>query len=277
MRLVRGLTKGGGEPALDPLTIVAVAVLVYSLTLALHEGAHALTSLAAGGTPTLVSSTGTRGDWSMLGELDVLLVGVSGSAVNTLMALAGWLTLRRYLGRPSTGGVVAWLLFAVNGWVPAVYLVTSPLLGFGDWATIVAEFPNRGPLRASLTVTGLFICGLLWKETRASLARLVGNGSRADRGRRARRLVRLAWASGGAVALAASLVSPHELGRSVPIAVGSTLGATWPILPAAGRVGEQPVPGAPLNVPRSWPLVGIGALAGIVFVAVLGPGLRLGG
>jgi len=263
------------SPELDLLTVAAAAALVYATALVLREGVHALTGHLVGGEPTLVSSTDSRGDWSGLGELQVLLVGVSGSAMNWALALLGWLGFRRGVGRPTVATLVAWLVFAVNAWIPTFYLVVSPALGFGDWATIVAEFPNRGPLRASLTVTGVFIAGLLWKETVPSLARLVGNGARSDRVARARRIVRGAWATGGAVAVCASLLSPLALSWAVPIAVGSTLGTTWPLLPASARVGEHPVPGAPLRVPRSLPVIVAGALAALLLVGLFGPGIRL--
>lgn len=264
-------------PAVDLLTVVAAAVLVYATALMAHELAHALTGLALGGQPTLVSSTDTRGDWSGLGERDILLVGVSGSAVNGLLALTGWLFFRRRVGRPSTTALVAWLVFAVNAWIPVSYLVVSPAFGFGDWATIIDQYPNRGPFRASLVVTGLFVAGLLWKETGPSLARLVGNGSSADRSHRARRIARGAWLSGGAVAVVAALFSPLDTVWALSIAVGSTLGTTWPMLAAVATVGEHPVPGAPLVVERSWAVVLLGAGAGAVLVGLFGPGVHIGG
>lgn len=285
MRRLRRLTptgqsdpdRGQGPPELDLLTVAAAAILIYSTALVFHEAAHALLALVAGGEPFLISSTDTRGDWSRLGERDILLVGLSGSAVNLLLALAGWLLFRRQAGRPATVALLAWLCFAVNAWMPVSYLVVSPIFGFGDWATIVDAFPNRGPLRASLAATGLFMAGLLWKETVPSLARLVGNGSAAHRRHRAGWLVRVAWAAGGSVAMVASLLSPLALIWALPIAAGSTLGTTWPILPAADRVGEHPVPGKPLSVPRSWPLIVLGAAAGVVLLGVFGPGILLDG
>lgn len=261
----------------DLLTVLAAGALVYALALMAHELAHALSALALGGEPALIFSTDTRGDWAALGERDTLLVGVSGSAVNGAMALLGWLVFRGQAGRPGTLALVAWLAFAVNAWIPVSYLVVSPTSGFGDWATIVDVFPNRGPLRASLTVTGLFVAGLLWKETKASLARLVGNGSSTDRASRARRVVHYAWGAGGAVAVVAALFGPSSLAWAIGSAAGSTFGATWPLLPAAHTVVEQPVPGSPLVVDRSWPVVLLGFMAAAVLIGVFGPGIRPGG
>lgn len=261
----------------DLPTMVAAGVLVYATALMAHESAHALVGHALGGTPTLISSTDARGDWSGLGPPQMLLVGASGSVVNGLLVLVGWLLVRRGAGRPTAWTAVGWLAFAVNAWIPTTYLVVSPAFGFGDWMTVIRQFPNQGPLRASLAVTGLFVAGLVWKETVPALARGVGGGAGPDRIRRARRLTRVAWASGGAVAVLAALFSPLEPTWAIPAAVGSTFGTTWPILPAAGRVGEHPVPGSPLDVSRSWGLLVLGGLAGLAFVAVFGPGIRPGG
>lgn len=288
---------GASVPPPDLPTVVATGVLVYALALIAHGGARVLAGWIAGGAPSLVSSADTGGDWAGLGgdwaglggdwaglggdlaglgEVATVAVGVSGSLANAALALVGWLVFRRGVGAPTTTTALGWLVFAVNAWIPTSYLVVSPLFAVGDWAAIVSVFPNQGPLRASLTVTGLFVAGLLWKETVPSLARAVGGGTASDRRERASRIVRTAWLGGGLVALLASLSSPLS-GWAVPIALASTLGTTWPLLPAAGKVGEHPVPGAPLRLRRSPWLIVSGVLAGLLLVAVFGPGVRLGG
>lgn len=255
---------GASVPPPDLPTVVATGVLVYALALIAHGGARVLAGWIAGG------------DLAGLGEVATVAVGVSGSLANAALALVGWLVFRRGVGAPTTTTALGWLVFAVNAWIPTSYLVVSPLFAVGDWAAIVSVFPNQGPLRASLTVTGLFVAGLLWKETVPSLARAVGGGTATDRRERASRIVRTAWLGGGLVALLASLPSPLS-GWAVPIALASTLGTTWPLLPAARKVGEHPVPGAPLRLRRSPWLIVSGVLAGLLLVAVFGPGVRLGG
>lgn len=269
-------------PPPDRPTVVAMGILVYASALIAHGGARVLAGGVAGGAPPVVPSSdtgghwvGLGGDWAGLGEVATVAVGVSGSLANAALALVGWLVFRRGVGAPTTTTALGWLVFAVNAWIPASYLVVSPLFAFGDWAAIVSVFPNQGPLRASLTVTGLFVAGLVWKETVPSLARAVGGGAAPDRRARASRIVRTAWLSGGLVALLASLLSPVGVAWAVPIALASTLGTTWPLLLSAGKVGEHPVPGAPLRLRRSSWLIAAGALAGLALVAVLGPGARL--
>ena len=271
-----GVTPGGTSQHASPdlPTVAAAGILVYATALMAHELAHALVGQLVGGTPTLVSSTGTRGDWSTLGAPGILAVGVSGSLANLVLAVSGWTVARRGRGAPTAVTALGWLLFAVNAWIPVTRLVVSPALDIGDWSTVVSAFPAQGPLRASLTVAGLFLVALLWKETAPSLARTVGGGSRAGREARARRLVRAAWLSGGVIALVASLLGPLDASWAVAVGAGSTLGTTWPILPAAARVTEHPVPGRPLRLPRTPWLLLAGTIAGLVLVLVFGPGLR---
>ncbi|MDX1646010.1 MAG: hypothetical protein R3304_02605 [Longimicrobiales bacterium] len=260
---------------LDLATVAAAGILVYATALVAHEAAHALAGWSAGASPTLISSTDTRGDFSELGPPGLVWTAVSGSLANVVLAGLGGLGFRRGAGAPGPWTAVLWLMFAVNAWIPSTYLVVSPLFGFGDWHTLVGAFPNQGPLRASLTVTGLFVCGVLWQRTVPSLARLVGGGERDARQERGRRVVRTAWLAGGGLAVAASLLSPLDAAWAVSVAVGSTFLATCPLLLAARRVREHPVPGAPLRIPRAPGLLAMGVLAGLVLVLVFGPGIRL--
>lgn len=90
------------------------------------------------------------------------------------------------------------------------------------------------------------------------------------------RLVALSWAAGGALAVAAALRSPLGPGWAVPVAIGSTLGATLPMLPAAER-GERALGdgAAELAVTRPGVWLVAGVVAGALFVGVFGPGVSL--
>jgi len=227
-----------------------------------------------GGVLVSVSSTGVEGYWSTLRNAGWLLLGVSGSLANVLLVVTGWLIYRRSIGRPGVGTLVGWCLFAVNAWVPTLYLIASPALGFGDWMDVLSRFAALGPVRVSAVATGFFMTGLLWRATTETLARLVGGGPAHERTVRARQLTRVVWVAGGVVAITAGAFAPSGVLRGAGIALGSTMGSTWPLLLAAERVGDTPVPGAPLSVPRSVPLIASALVLAVVFVLVLGPGVR---
>ncbi len=259
---------------LDLLTVAAAGALATMLGVAAHELAHALVGARMGGVLVSLSSTGVEGYWSSLRNAGWLLLGVSGSMANVLLAVSGWLIYRRSVGRPGTGTLVGWSLFVVNAWVPTLYLIASPALGFGDWMDVLSRFAALGPVRVSAAVTGLFMTGLLWRATTETLARLVGGGAANERTARARQLTRIVWVAGGVVAIAAGALAPSGALRGAGIALGSTMGSTWPLLIAAERVGDTPVPGSPLSVPRSIPLVASALVLAAAFVFLLGPGVR---
>ncbi|MDE0897716.1 MAG: hypothetical protein OSA81_01745 [Longimicrobiales bacterium] len=257
------------------MTVAAAAAAVVSVSVALHEATRLLATLAVGGEPTLLLSTGLQGDWSGLSDAGYVALGVSGSVASGILALVGWRLAQRGVGSPTMVAVTGWLLFAVNAWLPTVHLVLSPLLEFGDWMAIIDRFPNRNPLRASLIVTGLFISGLVWKETVPSLARVIGNGNAMDRRARALRLVRAAWLATGVVAGVAALLGPDPRAALLAVALAGTWGSMWPILVAGRRVGGHPVPGDPLRLRRSLPVIAGGIVVAVAFVVLLGSGIPL--
>lgn len=230
---------------------------------------------AFGGHPALVTSTVVAGDWSRLSEIEFALFGASGALANVALAVLGWSMVRRQAGRPGLTAVVGWLMFALNGWMGVGYLIISPALGFGEWMEVLESFPNRGPARVSMVVTGVFVAGLLWRGTVVTLTRVVGNGASARRAARAAALTRIPWLAGGLLAATAALLAPAEALTGLAVALGTTLGTTWPMVVAASRIAELPVPGLPLKLPRSWPILAISALVVTAFVLVLGRGVDL--
>jgi hypothetical protein len=220
-------------PTVDVPTVVGMSVVVFAVALAVHELAHAVVASLHGADPALVSSTDMRGDMSALDQGATAWTAAAGSLANWGLAFLGLAILHAATG-PS-GRILGWIVAAVNGLIPATYMIASPLIGFGDWMTAIARLDARAPLRVVVGVVGV---GLL-----AGWARLLGRRLEllldpvADTRREhsAVRLTRTVWISGGTLALAASLFSPLGPFWAIPIALGSTLGTTWPLLPIGPR------------------------------------------
>lgn len=252
-------------------TVIAVAVLVYVLAIALHELGHAAAGLAVGGDPSLVSTTDTRGDWSGVGRAGFAVIGVSGSLVNWLLALAGLALWRRR--RSGAGGLFAWLLFTVNGSLAGVYMTVSPLVAFGDWNTVLRRFEPHLPLRLATAAAGALLTA--WVVRTA--ARRLAPGLPPDGGEDfALRLTRTCWLAGGLTAVAAALLSPLGLGWALFVAAGSTFGCTWPLM-VSGRTAAAMATrgGEALRVHDSAAWITAGVAAAAVFVLVFGPGIEL--
>jgi hypothetical protein len=268
-----GPAPAHGAREIDLATVALLGACVFVVSELLHEGGHTLATWAVGGHPALLSTTAALGDWSRVRTPGMLAIGLGGSLANVALALAGWRVFRR---RRATGGalaLVAWLFFAVNAWIVGLYAVASPAFGFGDWMMVLDLFRKTGLLRVSVAITGALVSARLWSVTTLSLAQLVGNGAPARRVAKAKRIAFASWVSGSVAVVAAAMFSRLGPGVAVPIALGSTAGASWPILLAAYRVADFPVPGAALGVERSPRLIGIALIIVGALVGVFGRGL----
>lgn len=256
-------------------TVAAAAMLATAAGLMARQTGHVVVGTLAGGHPTLVTSVGFEGYWSGLRNAGALALSASGSVAHASLAVFGWLVVRRGVREPTAVTSVGWIFFAVNAWIPTMYLIATPLVGAGDWMYLLERLPHLGPMRASAAVTGLFIAGQLWRATVESLARVVGNGPSEVRARRARGITRAVWLTGGLVAVAAAVLDPAGPLRAVGVAAAGTFGSTWPILLAARNVPGTPVPGAPLRLERSPAVIVVSAVAALALIALFGPGIVL--
>jgi len=301
-------------------------VVVFAAAIALHELGHVAAGFLGGGAPSFVSSTDTRGEWGAMGRGGFVALGASGSLVNVVLAAFGLALLarfqhrgnhsaaktytgaRHFSGRAAETGarhfsaglgtgashLFAWLLFAVNASLVGVYLTVSPLADFGDWNTVIHRFEPQLPLRLLLAAVGAGLTVWATRTAARTLAPLVAPLPAESRNTRTQTLVRACWLSGGTLAVAAALFSPLGLGWALFIAVGSTLGCTWPITVAArmttegkagaaGKVGaRRPQADAPREAGAPSPLIpahrgwiAAGVVAGAVLVFVFGPGIVL--
>ena len=261
-----------GRP--DVVAIAAVAIVAFAPTVALHEAAHAVAGIAAGGHPTLMSSTDLRGDWSALTPTGFVWLGLSGSLLNWALAFLGLLAFERLDPRRSKWRLLSWLILTANGLIAAVYMTISSAVGFGDWMTILSQHPAVNILRGVASAVGLALTLAWLRLVRRTLAELVGVGPPMVVVARARRIAMVSWLTGGALAAAAALMSPLGLGWALAIAVGSTMGTTWPMLAAARSVHRTPPrDGAePGLIEPSWALVAAAGVMAAVFVLGFGRG-----
>lgn len=280
---VGGASQDGGSvddvraeaTSIDRATVAVAAVVALLLAACAHVGGHTLV-LGLLGTASYAFPLATDVGQHVPGLRDAwyVIVGSGGLAGQFALGFVAWRVLGRSERRPGAGALLAWLTFVASSWTAAAYLVASPLAGLGDVAVVVALLPNEGPARASASVTGIFICGLLWGWTVQSLSRLVGNGPAAQRGRRARRLVVTAWlAAAGAAALVAALcvaaagLSIDGAGLSAG-GVGSSAGGTGSSVGGGGTGSVNP----PSGEGTSWmTAVTVGAAAAAGTLASLWP------
>ena len=122
-------------------------------------------------------------------------------------------------------------------------------------------------------MAGAAACWLSFRVCRAELGRLIGFGGRTARGV-AWELVVSAYVIGGVVTVTSGLFSQLELKVAQFEAAGGTFGLTAWLLLLPLLIPEPPMPARhPFIVPRSIGWIVAGALTGLIFIGVLGPGI----
>lgn len=266
-------------PPIDLPTVAAMSLVVYAVGIAMHEWSHAAAAWMVGGVPALISSTDMRADVSEVRPGGLVWIAAAGSAANLVLAILGLGML--HAAGSSTVRVFGWLVAAVNGFVASVYLIASPLIGFGDWMTAISKFDHQAWLRLVAAAFGVLLTAGWVALMSPRLMVLLRKLTPRDRAVSAPAFTRTVWMTGGVLGVLAGLFSPLGLGWAVAIGAGSTLGTTWPLLPMGRLAGEaepgalEPGDRADALVPRSPGWLIAGAVVGALFVLTLGRGIPL--
>ncbi|WP_369975717.1 hypothetical protein [Xanthomonas bundabergensis] len=254
---------------LGTLSLLSVAALAGVVGDAGHELAHTVVAMFTPGVSLQqistigLSSVGTS-PW----------IALAGPAFNLCAALT--LLLARSAGLPPSWRYVAWVVGTFNLFNAVAYLVYSALLGSGDWATVFAGVAHPAAWRIPLGIAGVLGYWAAIRMAASGLATLCADGVlSADEATRACRVSYLGF---GALLTLGALFNPISwtLVFSSGVATGFLAMAGMLALPAS-LPASLPVALAErgaLRLGMAWRIAG--ALASLWFVAVMGPGIRLG-
>jgi len=234
-------------------TVIAIAIVVYAVTNMIHEGlGHGGACLLLGGRAKELSSLHFSFYEGSLSAAQSKIVSAAGCIANAVAALVGMIAFRRWR-------TWAWWLFtAINLMMPAGYLLFSGVLKVGDWVNVCRDLP-QGIWRPALAVTGAALYFLVVRFS----ARLLGEP--------ASRLATIAYVTGGLLYCISGLFNPHGPLLIAISAAAASFGGTSGLMWFDEFVKERP---AQVVVQRSNAWLAIAAVTAVVFVAVLGPGLR---
>jgi hypothetical protein len=269
------MTRATGS-SIDRVTLVAIAIVAYALANVLHEGlGHGGMCAAVGGRLEALSAVHAECSTEGEGRLASALVMAAGTLANLLVGAVAWLLLRRE-ARVTSWRYFLWLFMTVNLLHATGYWLFSGVANVGDWAQIVAGLEPRWPYRVLLAILGGG--GYRWAVVVGlrTLSPLVGDG--ADRLRRARTLALIPYLSGGVLYVAAGAFNPVSprlvLISGAAASFGGASALAW--MTDLLRQPRYPVArGAPLAIGRSTGWIIVAAITGLVFIAILGPGVRL--
>lgn len=258
------------------MTLVSIAIVAYALANTIHEGlGHGGTCAAVGGRLQALSAIHAECDVEGRGLGADRLVTAAGTLANLLAGAAAWLLLRRQEARLTSWRYFLWLLMTLNLLQGTGYWLFSGVGNVGDWAHLVAGLEPRWVYRGMLAILGgAGYWGAIGLGLR-TLNPLLGDGP--DRLRRARTLCLIPYLAGGVLYVAAGLLNPVSpllvLISAAAASFGGASALAWMTDLLQGP-RYPPVHGVPLAIDRSFAWIAVAATTALVFVAILGPGLR---
>ena len=267
----------------DLLTVASIAVIVYAVANVLHEGlGHGGACVLAGGAPRLLTSVSFECDMTGVGPSGSKLVAAGGTIVNVLAGSIGALLYRRAEARSPAARFGLWLFAAVNLMQAAGYFLFSGVGRIGDWAEVMADVTPAWAWRVALAVVGFVLYWMVTVRAFGALARFIGGEPR-DRYPIGNRLSLTSYAAGALLYCLSGMLNPGGLVllavSAAAASLGGTSGLAWGPQLLRGERGErEQVQGeaSPVRIARDMRLVAAALVVFLVFVGLLGPGVRLG-
>lgn len=256
----------------DAHTLAAIGIVSYVLATMLHEGVgHGGACLLSGGRLLVVSTVHVEC------SADTRLVMAGGTLVNFVAAALYFLLAHQTSVSPRLR-YFGWLSTTINLMMATGYFLFSGVGGFGDWAMFVRGLGPAWLLRIALTILGAVSYYAVVRFSLLELRPLIGSDTE-RRVSRAAHLMRIPYFTGGILACIAGAFNPAGMYLVALSAAAATFGGTSGLVwmnnllkdTKAIPVGSEP---EPPSINRSWPWIAGAACTAVVFVVVLGPGVR---
>jgi hypothetical protein len=193
------------KPVVDWLTVVAIAALAISFTVAFHEGVHALTCLTVGG--DLLEYSALYESCNSPTESQAKIVAGSAPIYNLLAGAVLWIVLRNSRRQASETQFFLWLLMLMNWCYGAGYLIFSGIAKIGDWAVVVDGWEPGWLWRVSMTIAGMLLFVFLVRLALQEFGKIVG-GHADEQIRRGNKLCMLSYFTSFVVVLMAGFFVP---------------------------------------------------------------------
>jgi hypothetical protein len=258
--------------AADTLTVAAVGIVAYALATLIHEGAgHGGACILSGGKPLVVSTV------HMECSVETRLVAAGGTLAN-FAAAAVFFTVSRFVRRFPALHFFCWLVMTIDLLMATGYFLFSGIGGFGDWADFIKGLGPEWLLRVVLVLAGGLSYMGAARFSLLQLRPLIGS-DKERRVMRAIRLMRVPYFVGGALACIAGMFNPVGRYLVALSAAASTFGGTSALVWSDNwlKNTRSIPPGSELDPPaieRSWFWVILACVVAIVFIALIGPGVR---
>lgn len=259
------------KPVVDWLTVVAIAAIAISFTVAFHEGVHALTCLAVGGQLQEYSALYESCDSST--ESQAKKVAGSAPTYNLIAGVLLWIILRRSNEQAPETRFFLWLFMLMNWCYGAGYLIFSGIANIGDWAVVINGWEPSWLWRILMTIAGTLLFMFFVRLALQEFGKMVG-GDPNEQIQRANKLFILSYITSFVVVLSAGFFCPYGL-LSLPVTAGlaAVLGALSPFLWMMRwfRTNRfRKLVKEPLEIHRKWQWLVAAIIVVFTYVFILG-------
>jgi hypothetical protein len=259
----------------DPLTVAAIAVLVYLLAAVIHEGiGHGATCALAGGKAITVTSVYCECNDRDLSRNRQRMIEAGGTTANLLFGLSFAAAL--VLFRPASPTWRYFLLLSamVNLFQSGGYLMISPFADFGDWKAFLEGLSSKLVWQLTLTAIGILISVAALYFGRKEIEPFCG-AVNPFRGQQAWLLTALPYVTGALASCVIAFLNPIDKSLVVTSAAAATLGGTSWLLWVGYLTGIQAAKSElpPATVESNWILIMLALAALMTWAVTLGPGI----
>ena len=259
------------KPVVDWMTVVAIAAIAISFTVAFHEGVHALTCLAVGG--NLQEYSALYESCNSTTETQAKIVAGSAPTYNLFSGLVLWIILRNSRKKASETQFFLWLFMLMNWCYGAGYFIFSGITNIGDWAVVINGWKPIWLWHFLMTILGTLLFMIFIRIALQELGKIIG-GDSDEQIQRASRLCILSYGTSFVVVLFAGFFCPYGL-LSLPVTAGlfAVLGALSPLLWMMRwfrtKNFVKPIK-EPLEIHRKWQWLVAASIVVFTYVFILG-------
>jgi hypothetical protein len=258
----------------DLLTVTAIALVAYAASNVGHEAVgHGGACLVLGGQPHVLSSVHFDCGEETISALARRGVAAAGTIVNFIAGAIGLVAFRATnpVRKPHLSYFL-WLFTTLNFLMGAGYFLFSGVGKIGDWADVADGTVSPFIWRPALALLGGALYFLLARRSGQWLGTLVGSDDLAMK--RSRLLTVPAYVAGGLLFCVSGLfnpVGPVLIAISAAAAsFGGASGLLWLTQFTRGSTRSA----EPAELGRRYAWIVAGCIAAVIFVGILGSGIR---
>lgn len=253
----------------DWLTMAGWGMLLMPLLTMWHEiGGHAAACVLQAGKAVAIGAFYVECEG--LSRWPAALVALAGVLVNLALSLFALLLWRRV--EADQARLVLWLIWVGEAFIATGYLCFSGVTGAGDLGTApggsFSWLPMPRAWRVGEVVVGVAAYFLVVRAGIRSLSDMLGTGAETRRARR--RIAHTFYLASGLGAVLVGLLNPVGLFITIMSAAASSFGGLAGFI-SIGFAARGPNSPRTFIIDRNWPVIGTGAIALMIFAAVLGP------